>query len=100
MSDLERDRLSEVAAMQHHTVLETVVGDIACGDGKRVLGDVDRIDFCVRKRTAGQNGKAAGAGAELEHVFHRVRVGDQGRSLAILSAEMRIQQFDGVRGVQ
>ena len=65
------NRRIQVAAMQRHTIFETEIRNIARGDGKRIFGDVDRVDVRVRKGATGENGKAGGTGAKLQHVFHR-----------------------------
>src|SRR5689334_18374049 len=67
-------RGEEIAAMQCDAVFEPVIGHIARSDCECVLGDIDGINGGVGKMPRGQNSKAAGAGAEVEHAFDRERV--------------------------
>ena len=74
---LAAERLEQVAAVQRDAVFEPVIGDIARGDLERVLGDIDRIDRGIGKMPRGEDRKAAGAGAEIEHAFDRGGIVDQ-----------------------
>src|SRR5882724_9975088 len=88
---LVADRPEQVAAVQHHPFLKAEAGNVAGGDVERILGDVDRVDRRVRKAPARQNGKTAGAGAEVEHVFDPSGIVDQADGPFIVLTEMRIQ---------
>ena len=63
--------------MQPHPILKAVIGDIARRDIERVSGNIHRIDPGIGKPSARQHRKTPRTGAEVEHGFHRRRVGDQ-----------------------
>src|ERR1700722_10036464 len=87
------NRRVQVAAIPRYAIFETEIPDIARRNRKRILGDIDRIDMCVRKGATGENGKAPGTGAKFQHVLNRARVLDQLMSFAVSSTEMRVQKF-------
>jgi hypothetical protein len=84
---LAAERSEEIAAVQRDAVFEAVFADIARGDRERVLGNVHGIDSGARKMPRGEDGEAAGAGAEVEHAFDIGGV-HQRSAFAVVAGEM------------
>src|SRR4029077_20352632 len=57
----------QIALMERNTAAEPVIGNVATCDLKRIAGQIDSVDMCMPKVARGENGKTAGAGAEVEH---------------------------------
>ena len=53
------DRLEQVAPMQRHPVFQTVIGNVARGDGEGVSGKIDRVDTGIGKRTGREHRETA-----------------------------------------
>src|SRR5438132_3213599 len=65
----------QVGTDEVDAVLEPVFGDVALRDGKRVGGNIGRIDVGLRKVMREQDREAPRTRAQVERVLHTVRVG-------------------------
>ncbi len=80
----------QIGADQLQALRQLVFAHIAPCHGKRRTGDVDAIDLCTREGVRGNDGKAAGAGAQIQDCLRRL-TWFQPR------LQTRLQQFGDVR---
>jgi len=64
---LAAERPKQIAPMQSHPVVETIIGDVARGDVERIPRNIHGVDLCLRERMRGEDREAPGPGAQLEH---------------------------------